>query len=105
MRIVQSDGSTVRARAADISGSGIGVKCAYAADAGKEFDLQFLLPVEGVPKPVRVRARVVFCNLAASENLFRIGLRFQRFYADSEQIIRRYISQRTASGGGSYITV
>lgn len=101
-----SDGSTVPARASDISIGGIGVKCDYPADPGSEFPLRFALTVDGLLREVRVRGRVAFCNYSGADACFRIGLRFLEFEADGGDLVRRYVQQRVASGRGTgYLTV
>lgn len=98
--IRQSDGSIVYARASDISLGGIGIKCEYAADAGRLFLLHFRLPVQGESRDVRVHCRVMFCHFSGADGLFRLGLRFERFEADGEEVVSRHVEERLAQSKG-----
>lgn len=102
--IRQSDGSTIGARASDISRGGIGVLCEYAADRGKEFWIAFLLPLQGVPQQVKVKCRVIFCNFSGAQNAFRIGMQFVEFAGDGERIVKDYLAHRLASAP-AYVSV
>ncbi|THB68960.1 MAG: PilZ domain-containing protein [Gammaproteobacteria bacterium] len=91
--IIQSDGSAVYAQAKDISMTGIAVICQYYCDIGQQFEIAF--HISGSPNTTQFRAKVItrFMNFVGC-NKYQIGMKFQEFKGDSEEMLKKYIKKR-----------
>jgi len=73
IRIILPDGSSLDAKTADLSASGLAVRCAHRLPAGIHLRLE--ISVDSTGNPLRLDSNVQHCSSAAREGGFNLGLR------------------------------
>jgi len=96
--IRQSDGTLAPARLRELSAGGIALTSHYTCQIGREFDVYFRLPLQGLSPRIGAHCRVTCTTYLPREEAFRIGMKFLRIHGHEEEALRHFVRASLACG-------
>jgi hypothetical protein len=99
VHIKLSSGAVAKAKAVDISVSGVYIEYGASAETGKVFDMRFDLPFADDFKQVLVRGEAIRSVVIGGKDVFGIAFNFIEFARETDKVLESYLDLRGIKQG------